>query len=91
MITYKIDVYSKLKEKGYNTTKIRNEKILSESSLQKIRKGEIIGINALDKVCRLLEMQPGNIIKYQQPLSEEKICNKIRSGRNPWSFFIAEK
>lgn len=66
MITYKIDVYSKLKEKGYNTTKIRNEKILSESSLQKIRKGEIIGINALDKVCRLLEMQPGNIIKYEK-------------------------
>lgn len=66
MITYKIDVYTKLKEKGYNTTKIRNEKILSESSLQKIRKGEIIGINALDKVCRLLEMQPGNIIKYEK-------------------------
>ena len=40
MITYKIDVYTKLKEKGYNTTKIRNEKILSESSLQKIRKGD---------------------------------------------------
>jgi DNA-binding Xre family transcriptional regulator len=66
MITYKIDVYNKLKEKGYNTTKIRDEKILSESSLQKIRKGEIIGINALDKVCRLLEMQPGNIIKYEK-------------------------
>lgn len=66
MITYKIDVYNKLKEKGYNTTKIRNEKILSESSLQKIRKGEIIGINALDKVCRLLEMQPGKIIKYEK-------------------------
>ena len=66
MITYKIDVYNKLKEKGYNTTKIRNEKILSESSRQKIRKGEIIGINALDKVCRLLEMQPGNIIKYEK-------------------------
>ena len=66
MITYKIDVYNKLKEKGYNTTKIRNEKILSESSLQKIRKGEISGINALDKVCRLLEMQPGNIIKYEK-------------------------
>ena len=62
----KIDVYNKLKEKGYNTTKIRNEKILSESSLQKIRKGEIIGINALDKVCRLLEMQPGKIIKYEK-------------------------
>ena len=66
MITYKIDVYNKLKEKGYNTTKIRNEKILSESSLQKIRKGEIIGINALDKVCRLLEMQPGKIITYEK-------------------------
>lgn len=66
MITYKIDVYNKLKEKGYNTTKIRDEKILSESSLQKIRKGEIIGINALDKVCRLLEMQPGKIIKYEK-------------------------
>ena len=66
MIKYKINVYDKLKEKGYNSAKIRKEKILSESSLQRIRKGDIIGINALDKVCSLLDMQPGSIIKYEK-------------------------
>lgn len=66
MITYKVDIYTKLKEKGYNATKIRKEKLLSESSLQRIRKGDIIGMNALDKVCSLLEMQPGSIIKYEK-------------------------
>ena len=72
MITYKIDVYNKLKEKGYNTTKIRNKKLISESSLQKIRKGEVVGINTLDKVCKLLDMQPGSIIKYVESEKDGK-------------------
>ena len=35
---YKIDVIAALKEAGYNTNRIRKEKIMGESMLQKIRK-----------------------------------------------------
>ena len=64
MLTYKIDVIEALKESGYNSTRILNENILSQSAMQKLRKGEMIGIKTLGQLCELLDMQPGNISKY---------------------------
>lgn len=64
MLVYKIDVLESLKEAGYNSTKILKENVLSQSAVQKLRTGEMVGIKTLEKLCRLLDMQPGNIIKY---------------------------
>lgn len=64
MLTYKIDVIETLKESGYNSTRILKENILSQSAMQKIRNNEMIGIKTLEQLCKLLDMQPGNIIKY---------------------------
>lgn len=64
MLTYKIDVLESLKEAGYNTTKLRKEKLLGENAIQSLRKKEMVGIISLEKICALLDMQPGNIIKY---------------------------
>ena len=64
MFTYKIDVLDTLKESGYNTTRLRKEKLLGENAIKSLRKNEMVGIIALEKICRLLDMQPGNIIKY---------------------------
>lgn len=64
MIVYKIDVIEALKEAGYNSTRILRENILPQSSMQKLRKGEPVGAKTLDTLCKLLDMQPGNIIKY---------------------------
>lgn len=66
MLVYKIDVIESLKEAGYNSTRILKENILSQSAMQKLRKGEMIGIKTLDQLCELLDMQPGNIIKYKE-------------------------
>ena len=63
-ILYKIDVLKALKAKGYNTTKLRNEKIIGESYLTQIRKGEIVSTACLEKICSLLECQPGDILEY---------------------------
>ena len=40
MLAYKIDVLGTLKEAGYNTTRLRKEKLLNESAIQYIREGE---------------------------------------------------
>lgn len=64
MLVYKIDVIQTLKENGYNSTRILKEGLISQGAMQRMRKGEMIGIKSLDNVCRLLDMQPGNIIKY---------------------------
>lgn len=69
MLVYKIDVLETLKEAGYNTTRLRKEKLLNESAIQYIREGNPVGTKALNTICRLLDMQPGNIIKY---VDEEK-------------------
>lgn len=64
MFVYKIDVIETLKESGYNSTRILKENILSQSAMQKLRRGEMVGIKTLEQLCALLDMQPGNIIKY---------------------------
>ena len=61
---YKIDVLSALKAAGYNTTKIRREQLLSESTLQKLRTGEGIAWKNIDTICRLLECQPSDFMEY---------------------------
>lgn len=64
MLKYKIDVLETLKESGYTTTRLRKEQIVGESAIQSLRKGEMVGIKTLEKICDMLDMQPGNIIKY---------------------------
>jgi DNA-binding Xre family transcriptional regulator len=64
LLTYKIDVMETLKENGYNSTRILRENLISQSAMQKIRRDEMVGIKTLEKLCELLDMQPGNIIKY---------------------------
>lgn len=64
MFVYKFDVLEALKEAGYNSTRILKEGILSQSAMQKIREGKMVGIKTLEKLCTLLDMQPGNIVKY---------------------------
>lgn len=64
MLAYKIDVLETLKDNGYNTTRLRKERLLGENAIQSLRNNEMVGIIALEKICKLLDMQPGNIIKY---------------------------
>jgi putative transcriptional regulator len=64
MLTYKINVLETLKENGYNTNRLRKEKLLGENSIQYIREGKMVGAKALNAICKMLDMQPGNIIEY---------------------------
>ena len=64
MLKYKINVISALKEAGYSTYKIRNEKIFTEAQLQHLRRNHLLTHDALDKVCQLLNCQPGDLLEY---------------------------
>ena len=63
-LQFKIDVVSALKEKGYTTYKIRNEKILSESTVQKLRAGKGVSWENIETLCRLLKCQPADLMEY---------------------------
>lgn len=63
-LVYKIDVLNALKEKGYNTNKIRTEGLLSQSTLQKFRNKQGVSWENLETLCRLLECQPADLIEF---------------------------
>ena len=63
-IVYKIDILAKLKEAGYNTNKIRKEKIMGEAMLQKIREGQMVSWATMETLCELLDCQPADLIEY---------------------------
>lgn len=65
MLAYKFNVIDALKVAGYNSTRILKENILSQSAMQKLRTGEMVGIKTLEQLCSLLNMQPGDIIEYR--------------------------
>ena len=64
MIRYKVDVIAALREAGYTSYKIRQEGLINQIALQKLRHGKLIAWEQLDKVCGLLACQPGDILEY---------------------------
>lgn len=69
---YKIDVLAALKEKGYNTNRIRTESLLSQSTLQKFRQQQGVSWENLETLCRLLECQPGDLIGFKNAPGVDK-------------------
>lgn len=63
-IKYKTNVLELLKNAGYTTYKLRKEKILGESTLQKMRTDTLLSWAELNTVCSLLDCQPGDILEF---------------------------
>ena len=61
---YKVDLLAVLKEAGYNTNRIRKDKIMGEAMLQKIRTGQMVSWAVLETICDLLNCQPGDLIEF---------------------------
>lgn len=65
MIIYK-DILQKLKDAGYNTTRIRKEKVFGESILQRLREGGALTTTTLDKICELTGLDITDLIEYKK-------------------------
>ena len=63
-LVYKIDVLAELKLRGYNTTRLRREKVFGERVIQQFRNKEIVSWATIEKLCALLGCQPGDIVEY---------------------------
>ena len=61
---YKIDDIAAMKEAGFNTNRIRKEKIIGEAMLQKIRGGQMVSWATFETICNLLDCQPGDLLEY---------------------------
>ena len=72
MFSYKIDVLKALSERGYTSTRMRKEKIMSEATMQNLRKGKGITTDTINTICIILRCQPSDIIEVI-PTDDEKI------------------
>ena len=61
---YKIDILDALKKAGYSTYRLRNDKLLSESTVQKLRNKKPVSWENIEALCTLLHCQPGDIIEF---------------------------
>ena len=72
LFRYKIDVMKELSERGFTSTRMRKEKILSEATMQNLRKGKGITTDTLNIICVILRCQPSDVLEIV-PTDEEKI------------------
>lgn len=72
MWKYKTDILKELSNRGYTSTKIRKDKILSQATLQNIRHGKGMTTDTINTICIILRCQPSDIIEIV-PTDDEKI------------------
>lgn len=65
MIVYD-GILSKLKEAGYSAYRLRKEKLIPESTIQRIRRNEPINTETLDVICELTGLQPGDLLRHKK-------------------------
>ena len=67
MIRYKINILEALKGAGYNTYRLHKEKLLSDGTVQKLRRGDAtLTIESLNAICDMLECQPGDLLEWSR-------------------------
>ena len=91
MFTYKIDVLQELKKKGFTTTALRREGILSENTIQRLRNSTMIGINALDIICEILDKQPASVIHFEHDPEVQKTIEKARQNSKEYKRNVKPK
>jgi len=64
MLRYKVNILEELKKAGYSSYRMRQEKVLSESTLQRIREGSpTITLESIGVICDILQCQPGDLVE----------------------------
>lgn len=63
-VLYKINVMQALKNAGYSSTRLRNEKLIGEATMQRLRHNQSVSYEVLSKVCELLQCQVGDLLEY---------------------------
>lgn len=66
MLRFKVNPMQLLKDAGFSSTKLRNEKVFGSATMQKMRNREMVSAHELDVLCGLLHAQPGDLIEWTQ-------------------------
>lgn len=58
-------LFALMKTKGLTTYRIRKENIISQSALTALNKGNNVTLETIDRLCRALDCQPGDLLEYK--------------------------
>ena len=64
MLIPKINYMEALKEAGYSSYRIQKEKIFGQKDTTTMRRGEVPSKGVLNKLCGLLNCQPGDLLEW---------------------------
>lgn len=65
MLKYRINIIAEMKKAGYSTVRIRRERIVGESTLQKMRSGDTsINLESLGAICNILQCQLSDLVEW---------------------------
>lgn len=77
-IKYRINILEELKAHGYNTNRLRKERLLSEGAIQSLRDGKPISWNSLERICNMLNCQPGDVLIHEAASSGAYFDDEIK-------------
>ena len=64
MLKYRFDIIRGLKDNGYSSYRIAQDKVFNQTTLQKMRNGEMVPWASFEKLCALFNCQPGDLLEY---------------------------
>lgn len=65
-IYYKQDICDLLHKAGYTSYNLQEKGILNSAGWTRLQQKKIITMDTLDKICTILQMQPGELIGYKE-------------------------
>ena len=63
-LIYKTDILVLLADKGYTTYRLTEDKLLSATIIQRLRRGEPVSWSTIETLCKLLDCQPSALLRY---------------------------
>ena len=65
-IVYKVNVLDQLKAAGYSTYKLRQDKILGEATIQRLRENKLVSWENVATICKLLNCDIGDLLTFTE-------------------------
>ena len=64
-------LFELMKEKGFSSYRLRKEKLISQAILQKLRIGGNVDTRTIERLCAMLDCQPGDILAWEPDKEED--------------------
>lgn len=65
-IYYKQDICELLRKAGYTSYILQGKGIMNSAGWTRLKKGKIMTMDTLDKICTILQVQPDDLIGYKE-------------------------